>query len=57
MKRSLPNVGKWVSSPLGRAKVISVNPLKDTVWVELENGATIEYPHDKISPEEVPQIQ
>lgn len=43
MKDTLPDLNQTVITPLGAARVISTNPLKQTVWVELESGATVEY--------------
>lgn len=42
MKEKLPPLRQTVSTPLGNAKVVSCNPLKETVTVELETGITIE---------------
>ncbi len=48
MKNTLPDLNQKVSSPMGIARVISANPLKQTVWVELESGANVEYPVSQI---------
>jgi cell fate regulator YaaT (PSP1 superfamily) len=42
MKEKLPPIGKQVSTTLGKANVIGVNPLKETVIVQLESQATVE---------------
>jgi cell fate regulator YaaT (PSP1 superfamily) len=42
MRDKLPRRGQPVKTPLGPARVISTNTLKETVMVELESGATSE---------------
>ena len=42
MKENLPTIGQEVSTPLGKAKVIGINPLKEAISVELGSGATVE---------------
>jgi cell fate regulator YaaT (PSP1 superfamily) len=54
MKAKLPKEGQWVKTPLGVAKVVGSNPLKETVWVELESQARVELPLSKIKVEEQP---
>ncbi len=49
MREKLPKRGQRVSTPLGEATVTGGNPLKETVLVELESGATVELPLDKVS--------
>jgi cell fate regulator YaaT (PSP1 superfamily) len=49
MKEKLPKVGQRVSTPMGEAKVVGSNPLKETVLVELESEATVELPLSEIS--------
>ena len=49
MKKKLPRVGLQVATPMGDATVASCNPLKETVFVELESGATVELPLKEIS--------
>jgi cell fate regulator YaaT (PSP1 superfamily) len=49
MKGKLPKDGQQVSTPMGEAKVIGSNPLKESVLVELESGATVEFPLDEIT--------
>ncbi len=44
MKEKLPKEGQRVSTPMGIAKVVGSNPLKETVLVELESQATVELP-------------
>jgi len=42
MKDKMPRIGQQVSTPMGDAKVTGINPLKETVMVELESEATVE---------------
>jgi cell fate regulator YaaT (PSP1 superfamily) len=42
MKGKMPPLGQEVSTTLGKASVIGVNPLKETVIVQLESQATVE---------------
>ena len=49
MKGKLPKDGQQVSTPMGEAKVKGSNPLKESVLVELESGATVEFPLDEIT--------
>ncbi len=42
MKGEMPKEGQRVSTPMGAAKVVGTNPLKETVMVELETGVTVE---------------
>jgi cell fate regulator YaaT (PSP1 superfamily) len=44
MKDKLPPVGQAVTTPLGEASVTGVNPLKETVMVQLESQAVVELP-------------
>ncbi len=46
----MPRVGQKVSTPTGIGKVAGNNPLKQTVLVELESAATVEFPLSDISP-------
>ncbi len=46
----MPRVGQKVSTPTGIGKVAGNNPLKQTVLVELESAATVEFPLRDISP-------
>ncbi|MDD5093997.1 MAG: stage 0 sporulation family protein [Dehalococcoidia bacterium] len=43
MKASLPGKGKMVMSPHGLGKVVKVNPIKQTVMVQLESAVTLEF--------------
>ena len=44
MKEKMPKAGQRVTTPLGVAKVVGNNPLKETVLVELESQAIVELP-------------
>lgn len=54
MKKKLPKEGRRVTTPMGVAKVVGTNPLKETVLVELESGATVEFPLDEVTVEDKP---
>jgi cell fate regulator YaaT (PSP1 superfamily) len=54
MKEKLPALRQEVSTALGKAKVISCNPVKETVTVELETGVTVELPLSQIDWRENP---
>jgi cell fate regulator YaaT (PSP1 superfamily) len=49
IKERLPKVGQQVSTPMGVAKVVGGNPLKETVLIELESQATVELPLSEIT--------
>ena len=49
MKENLPQAGQEVSTSLGKAKVITINPLKEAVLVELESGAIVEMSVSKLT--------
>lgn len=42
LKNTLPPLNEMVTTSMGVAKVITINPLKQTVWVQMESGALIE---------------
>jgi cell fate regulator YaaT (PSP1 superfamily) len=44
MKEKLPKEGQRVSTSMGVATVVGVNPLKESVLVELESEAAVELP-------------
>jgi len=50
----MPSLRQEVSTALGKAKVVSCNPLKETVTVELETGVTVELPLIQIDWREKP---
>lgn len=49
MRERMPKAGQQVTTSMGGAKVVGCNPLKETVLVELESGATIELPLGEIT--------
>ena len=49
MRERMPKAGQQVATSMGGAKVVGCNPLKETVLVELESGATIELPLGEIT--------
>ena len=49
MQEKLPKEGKWVSTAMGRARVVGSNPLKETVLVELESQVSVELPLSEIT--------
>ena len=53
MKGRLPKEGQRVSTPMGVASVVGSNPLKETVSVELESGATVELPLSDITVQDI----
>lgn len=44
MKNKLPRIGQHVLTPAGEGRVVETNPLKITVFVELESKAVVEFP-------------
>jgi cell fate regulator YaaT (PSP1 superfamily) len=58
MKGKLPGVGKHVTTALGEGTVVSVNAIKETVMVQMESQAAVEFPANKVTlkpPSEVPK--
>ncbi|MBL7164458.1 MAG: stage 0 sporulation protein [Anaerolineales bacterium] len=49
-RKNLPRPKKLVSTPLGEGRVIKINPLKETVLVNLGERGTKEFPNEEISP-------
>ena len=49
MKGKLPKDGQRVSVPMGTARVVGGNPLKETVLVELKSGARVELPLSEVT--------
>lgn len=49
MKEAFPQIGQEVSTPLGKAKVAGINPLKQALSVELDTGAIVELPMNQIT--------
>ncbi len=56
MKKTLPQAGQEVSTVIGKAKVVSSNPLKQSLSVELHTGAIAELPVTQVTWEEKPSI-
>ena len=52
MKEKMPRPAQRVSTPMGKGRVVGINPLKETVSVELESQATVELPLNDITIEE-----
>jgi len=50
LKEKLPKVGQRVTTAMGTASVVGINPLKETVLVELEGETTVELPSSEVSP-------
>jgi len=58
-KQKLPKSGDHVISPLGPARVVGVNVLKETVLLQMESQATVELPVSQITfskSETVPEL-
>jgi cell fate regulator YaaT (PSP1 superfamily) len=49
MREKMPKVGQRVSTKMGEATVVSNNPLKETVTVELDSEAQVELPMGEVS--------
>ncbi|HEY91117.1 MAG TPA: stage 0 sporulation family protein [Dehalococcoidia bacterium] len=49
MKEQMPREGRNVTTPMGIARVLSSNPVKETVLVELESKVSVELPVSDIS--------
>ena len=54
MRDKLPKKGQPVSTSMGMAKVVTGNPLKETVMVELESGSIVELPLSEVATEAKP---
>jgi cell fate regulator YaaT (PSP1 superfamily) len=50
MRANLPAKGKPVITPLGPAKVLKINPIKETVTVQLENEVIMDFPVEQLKP-------
>jgi len=48
IKEKLPPIGQRVATPMGIATVVGGNPLKETVFVELESEAAVEFPLEEV---------
>jgi cell fate regulator YaaT (PSP1 superfamily) len=49
-RKNLPKRGKSVLTSRGEGKVVDINPLKQTVIVELETGVRVEIAHEQVEP-------
>jgi len=49
IREKLPKVGQRVSTPMGVASVLGINPLKETILVELESEMMVELPSSEVS--------
>lgn len=49
MKEQMPREGRNVTTPMGTARVLGSNPVKETVLVELESKVSVELPVSDIS--------
>ncbi len=49
MKDRMPRTGQKVMTPSGEAKVVDINPIKESVMVELETQAIVEFRLNQIS--------
>jgi cell fate regulator YaaT (PSP1 superfamily) len=49
-RKNMPKRNKRVVTPSGEGKVLDVYPLKQTVWVELDNGVRVEVAHADVQP-------
>ena len=49
MKEKMPKIGQRVTTRMGEATVVSNNPLKETVMVELDTEAQVEVPLAEVS--------
>jgi cell fate regulator YaaT (PSP1 superfamily) len=56
-KGKLPKRGKVIDTPHGPGKVIQVNPIKETVQVELESQVTLEVSREELEAPPKPQPQ
>jgi cell fate regulator YaaT (PSP1 superfamily) len=42
-KETLPQIHQTVTTPLGNARVININALTQSIWVQVESGAVVQY--------------
>jgi len=49
MKGKLPPMGRQVTTPLGEGTVVGVNAIKETVMVQMESQAAVEFPAGKVT--------
>jgi cell fate regulator YaaT (PSP1 superfamily) len=56
-KERFPRVGQRVTTPMGVAFVVGINPIKDAVMVELETKANVEFSVNEVTPADEPRPQ
>jgi cell fate regulator YaaT (PSP1 superfamily) len=49
MKEKMPRDGQQVTTPMGKARVVGSNPLKESVLVELESKVSVELPLNEVT--------
>jgi len=49
MREKMPRVKQEISTPFGKAKVISTNPLKETVTIKLDDQSVRELSLDELT--------
>jgi hypothetical protein len=49
MKGKLPGMNKQVTTALGDGIVVGVNAIKETVMVQMESQAAVEFPASKVT--------
>jgi cell fate regulator YaaT (PSP1 superfamily) len=57
IKEKMPKERQQVSTAMGVASVVEVNPMKETVLVELESKATVELPLSEVTIEGKPPVK
>jgi cell fate regulator YaaT (PSP1 superfamily) len=57
MKEKMPKERQQVSTAMGVASVVEVNPMKETVLVELESKATVELPLSEVTIKDKPPVK
>jgi cell fate regulator YaaT (PSP1 superfamily) len=57
MKEKMPKEGQKVCTAMGVASVVEINPLKETVLVELESKATVELPLSEVTINDKPPVK
>ncbi len=55
LKEKLPSIGTEVITQTGKAKVVGINPIKESVSVELQTGATVEMTLEELNQLNQPQ--
>jgi hypothetical protein len=57
LRERSPRVGQEASSPSGKGKVVSLNPLKETVMLEIGTESAVEVPISQLTWEKKPRMQ